>query len=330
MTVELAEVLRYKMGRPTGLEPATPRSTILCSNQLSYDRRKKLPNGDFPVGRKCCQPVSRLCLGGAPPRLLCVPTQRLRLVTFNIAHGRGLTPIQGLTSPRKLRVNLRRIADLLGRLGADLVALQEIDECSVWSGSFDHLDYLRAHAHFPHAAFGINNRREGLVSLSYGNAILSRFRINETETIAFGQRKLGEKGFLFAEIDVGGRIVPVVNLHLHFSSRRRRLIQIEHLVTWLRGKQRERGRAWTIQPIVCGDFNNPGTRNDATAALLSHLNDYGDYALHPLMGRTFPSPLPGRALDFVFIPPGCRSVRSEVVRSFLSDHRPVMVEFSVA
>ena len=32
--------LAIKMGRPTGLEPATPRFTILCSNQLSYDRRK--------------------------------------------------------------------------------------------------------------------------------------------------------------------------------------------------------------------------------------------------------------------------------------------------
>ncbi len=105
-----------------------------------------------------------------------VSTQRLRLVTFNIAHGRGLTPIQGLTSSRKLRSNLRRIAGLLGELGADLVALQEIDECSVWSGSFDHLDYIRAHAGFPHAAFGINNRRSGLVNLSYGNAILSRCR----------------------------------------------------------------------------------------------------------------------------------------------------------
>jgi endonuclease/exonuclease/phosphatase family metal-dependent hydrolase len=259
-----------------------------------------------------------------------VSKHSLRLVTFNIAHGRGLTPIQGLTSSRKLRLNLRRIAALLGELKADLVALQEIDECSVWAGSFDHLDYLRTHAGFPHAAFGINNRRSGLVNLCYGNAILSRFPITETETIVFGKRRMGEKGFLFAEIDVGGKVVPIVNLHLHFSSRQKRLLQLDLLVTWLRGKERERGAGWAVHPIVCGDFNTPETGDDATASLFSHLHDYGDYCLHPLMGPTFPSPLPSRALDFVFVPPGCKVVRSEVVRSFLSDHRPVMVEFSVA
>ncbi len=259
-----------------------------------------------------------------------VTMRRLRLVTFNIAHGRGLAPIQGFTSSRKLRLNLRRIAQLLGTLEADIVALQEVDECSVWSGSFDHLDYLRTHAGFPHAAFGINNRREGIMNLSYGNAILSRFPIAETETIVFGRRRVGEKGFLFAEIEVHGRLVPLVNLHLHFSSKRKRLQQLDMLVTWLRSKERERKRDWSVFPIVCGDFNTPGTKDDATASLLSHLCDYGDYVLHPELGPTFPSPLPSRALDFVFIPPGCRAVTSEVVRSFLSDHRPVLVEFSVA
>jgi len=102
---------------------------------------------------------------------------RLRLLTFNIAHGRGLTPIQGLTSRRKIRENLLKIARLIDQLAPDVVALQEIDECSRWAGNFDHLEYLREHSGFPHSVFGINNRRPGLLNLCYGNAILSRHPI---------------------------------------------------------------------------------------------------------------------------------------------------------
>jgi endonuclease/exonuclease/phosphatase family metal-dependent hydrolase len=254
---------------------------------------------------------------------------RLSLVTFNIAHGRGLTPIQGLTSARKIRANLLKIAHLLRRLDPDVVALQEIDECSRWAGNFDHLEYLRLHADYPHAVFGINNQRDGLLNLKYGNAFLSRHPIVESETVVFGQRRVGEKGFLFVELDVAGRRVPLVNLHLHYRSREHRFVQTDRLLAWLREKQREQGGRWATTPIVCGDLNNPGHRSDATASLLSHLSDYGDYALHPLTGRTFPSPLPGRLLDFVFLPAGCHDVKSEIVRCFLSDHRPVRVEFSV-
>lgn len=254
---------------------------------------------------------------------------RLRLVTFNIAHGRGLTPIQGLTSRRKLQSNLRRIGALLDRLKPDFVALQEIDECSRWAGNFDHLDYLRVHTSFPHTVFGINNRRAGLINLSYGNAILSRHAIRASETIVFGTRSVGEKGFLYAELDVAGQCVPIVNLHLHFSSRAQRMRQLERLLSWLREKHRLHRKSWVVPPIICGDFNNPGSGDDATASLLSHLSDYSDYALHPVGGRTFPSPMPSRALDFVFLPAGCRNARSEIVRSMLSDHRPVVVEFEL-
>lgn len=254
---------------------------------------------------------------------------RLRLVTFNIAHARGLNPIQGLTSPRKLRLNLRRIARLLDELAPDVVALQEIDERSRWAGNFDHLNYLRLHAGFKYAAFGINNRRTGLLNLSYGNAILSRHPIVTTETVVFGAKRVGEKGFLFAEIDVGGRLVPLVNLHLHFSSRAHRFRQLGRLLAWLREKQRHRRTAWHLSPIVCGDLNNPGKGADVTSSLLSHLSDYGDYTLHPAKGRTFPSPLPGRLLDFVYLPAACGAGTGKVVRSMLSDHRPVMVDFDL-
>lgn len=254
---------------------------------------------------------------------------RLRLMTFNIAHGRGLTPVQGLTSARKIRVNLRGIARLLQKHAPDVVALQEVDECSRWAGNFDHLEYLRLHADYPYAVFGINNRRQGLLNLSYGNAILSRHPIVESENVVFGSRRIGEKGFLFVELDVGGRRVPVVNLHLHYRSKEHRFVQTDRLLAWMRDKQRQHRGGWAIPPIVCGDLNNPGHRSDATAALLSHLSDYCDYSLHPQGGRTFPSPLPSRLLDFVFMPEGCHDVTSGILRSFLSDHRPVLVEFKL-
>jgi endonuclease/exonuclease/phosphatase family metal-dependent hydrolase len=191
------------------------------------------------------------------------------------------------------------------------------------------LDYLREFADFPYSVFGINNRRAGLLNLSYGNALLSRYPIAVSENIVFGRSRIGEKGFLFAEIEAGGLRVPLVNLHFHYRSRVHRLVQLDRLLAYLRVKQRLRSTHWAVSPIVCGDFNTPGTSSDATSSLLSHLCDFGDYVLHPQTGRSFPSPLPTRLLDFVFLPPGCRMIHSEVVKSMLSDHRPVLVDFEV-
>jgi hypothetical protein len=35
------------------------------------------------------------------------------------------------------------------------------------------------------------------------------------------------------------------------------------------------------------------------------------------------------ARDLKLLPPGCRNARGEVVRAFLSDHRPVLVDFEL-
>jgi len=43
------------------------------------------------------------------------------------------------------------------------------------------LEFLREFSGLPHAVFGINNRRSGLIKLNYGNAILSRHPIAEWE-----------------------------------------------------------------------------------------------------------------------------------------------------
>lgn len=256
--------------------------------------------------------------------------QRYRIVTFNIAHGRGLSPFQGLHGRQRFARNLRRIAGLLDELAPDIVALQEIDKDSRWSGSFDHLDYLQAFADFPHAVFGVNNRRVGGYQLNYGNAILSRHPIRAWESVDFGTRHVGEKGFLFAEVAIGDRLVPVVNLHLHYRSRFQRFRQIEQLMEYLSAKRENRRSHWALPPILCGDLNNPSHRLDATASLFRYFSLQGRYTMHPPRGvHTFPSPWPRRTLDFIFLPPTCRAVLCQVVRCNLSDHRPLMVEFSL-
>ena len=324
------------MGRPTGLEPATPRSTILCSNQLSYDRREK-SNGEVLQRRVRCQPFSRgFAVAARRFREFPKAMRRIRLLTYNIAHARGLGLHQTFRARSKIRHQLLRIAHLIQRLEADVVALQEIDENSRWNGSFDHLAYLRDHTGLPHAVHGVNNRRAGdFFHLNYGNAVLTRFPIAHHQNMPFGRAAVGEKGVLYTEVATPAGLLPVVNIHMHHRSRASRLKQAEHLMGFLGAKRSARGRDWRTGPILCGDMNNPAHTPDATAMLLGYFEQFDNYQLLPKAapGRghsTFPSIWPQRALDYVYLPSQCQRVEVTVVRSYLSDHRPVLVEFHLS
>lgn len=254
---------------------------------------------------------------------------RLRLLTFNIAHARGPTPIhQSLLTATKIRSNLLKIAKFIERLNVDLVALQEIDENSRWSGSFDHLAFLSEHTGLPHAVHGVTNRRLGHYHLNYGNALLSRWPIHHHETIPFGRATWGEKGFLFAEVEAPAGRIPLLNVHLNHHSRLQRLKQADHIMSHLDELRVQRSANWFTPPMVCGDFNTPSHLPDATATLLGYFEQTNNYTLLPKTGRTFPSAWPARALDYVLLPQECRDPTAEIVRSMLSDHRPVLVEFS--
>ena len=257
-------------------------------------------------------------------------TSELRVLTLNIAHGRGLSTYQGFHSARGIERNLKRIVRLLERSSADVVALQEVDEDSHWNQGIHLLDVLRRGADYPHHYLGVHNRRYGKLPLAYGNGLLSRFPIEHAEHEAFGKACLGEKGFVYAELALPGRSLPVVNLHLDFRSRRKRIEQIERLITYLerRGSSRQRDRF--LPPLVCGDFNSrSGKPNDAVRHLFRYLEGRFAYQMLPSTGKTFPSLLPTHGLDFVFVPPAFEVRRCEVLRSFVSDHRPVAVDLQI-
>jgi endonuclease/exonuclease/phosphatase family metal-dependent hydrolase len=262
--------------------------------------------------------------------LLARDMSRLRLLTFNIAHARGPSPIpQSLRRVVTLRRNLQRIAQLITRLKVDIVALQEIDENSRWAGSFDHLAYLAEHTGLGHAVHGITNKRLGRFHLSYGNAVLSRFPISHHENVPFGRSTFGEKGFLFTEIEAPCGRLPLFNIHLNHRSRSLRMKQATQLMHHLGILRAARAAQWKMEPLLCGDFNTPSHKPDAVAMLLGYFEQANNYTLLPKTGLTFPSAWPARALDYVLLPEACRTPRAKIIRSLLSDHQPVLVEFAV-
>jgi endonuclease/exonuclease/phosphatase family metal-dependent hydrolase len=253
---------------------------------------------------------------------------KIRLLTLNIAHGRGLSVYQGFHSADGIERNLRRIGRLLKRLAPDVVALQEVDEDSHWNRRIHLLDFLREDTGFAHSFLGVHNRREGRLPLAYGNGLLSAYPIRTAEHRAFGDAVLGEKGFVYTEIEFPEGRLPLVNLHLDFRSRRRRIEQVEHIIEYLRTRHEEGGGENFFAPIVCGDFNSrSGRTTDAVRHLFRYLEEHCEYQLFPEGVRTFPSILPRSGLDFIFVPRRHRILHAEVLRAYVSDHRPVLLDF---
>jgi endonuclease/exonuclease/phosphatase family metal-dependent hydrolase len=254
------------------------------------------------------------------------------VLTLNIAHGRGLSAYQGFHSAKRIERSLLRVAHLLNELEADIVALQEVDEDSHWNRHIHLLDSIQAQTPYLHSYLGVHNRRTGKLPLAYGNGLLSRFPIVHAEHTAFGRASLGEKGFMCAELGTPNGILPVVNLHLDFRSRVRRIQQVERLIQFLDDKKYTAEGTPHLSPIVCGDFNSSsGKLGDAVRHLFAYLQQQCEYTLSPVgpKSRTFPSLFPVHGLDFIFVPPSYRVRSSRVVRSYVSDHRPVLVELEI-
>jgi endonuclease/exonuclease/phosphatase family metal-dependent hydrolase len=250
-------------------------------------------------------------------------------MTFNIAHGRGLGLYQGFTSARKLRRNISAIAELARQLHVTVAAFQEIDESSHWHHGLRMMDELKEEAGFPSALMGVNNRRGGEKPLAYGNALFTSLPVELWDNQPFGDATLGEKGFMYAELKVGGPyLLPIVNLHLDFRSKKRRIVQVERMLDFLRARPAREDRVH-LPPVVCGDFNSRAApEDDAVQHLFRHLVEESGYMLFPLESRTFPSYFPRKGIDFVFLPGVFRVRECVVVPTLLSDHRPVLVDFT--
>jgi endonuclease/exonuclease/phosphatase family metal-dependent hydrolase len=245
----------------------------------------------------------------------------LRLVTLNVAHGRKLATHQALLSPGTVRRNLEEVAALLREARADVVALQEADGPSAWSGNFDHVALLAglcehsAHFRGQHNAFNL-----GRAALASGTALLSRHPLASPRSLRFGTSWRDTKGFVAATIPVaawGGTEIDVVSLHLEPFNPVIRRQQVRQLADALG----ERARPL----VVLGDFNcswSDDARQLRPLARELRLRPYQPHHRAP----TYPARRPWRRLDWILASPELEFVAYRTLPNPVSDHLGVAAD----
>ena len=246
-----------------------------------------------------------------------VPTRGLRVMSYNIHHGRGTDGV----------IDLQRVADVINAARPDLVAVQEVDVRTRRSGGVDQATEL-ARLTGLHVRFGKGRDFEGG---DYGQAILSRwpaesFEVHELpgDPDARADPEQERRVALVATFPPGDGLPALrfVATHLHHQGERHRLAQARRLLEILDA------RAQPTPTILTGDLNAvPGSRT--IDAIRETFRDAGDEPT-----PTFPATRPDRKLDWIFLskrPTIWEVVESRVIEEpVASDHRPIVAELRVA
>lgn len=243
----------------------------------------------------------------------------LRVLTLNVAHGRSDGLNQLLQRTSTIESGLRKIAETLQHEAPHVVALQEADGPSFWSGSFDHVETL---AHQGGLSQWIRAENVNGLGISFGTAILSDVPLRDPLAGSFQPNwPTFSRGFVVATAEWPGRpgfLVDVVSVHLDFARAGVRRAQAMELVAILR----ERG-----QPlIVMGDLNSTwNAEDDAVRVLADGLSLKARNPEENLI--TFPSR--GTRIDWILISNELEFHSHRVLPDVLSDHRAVLAEIAV-
>ncbi len=221
---------------------------------------------------------------------------------------------------KRIESNLDQVTAVLLGERADVVALQEADGPSIWSGRFDHVAYLAERAEMPHFFRGEHVRG---MKLNYGTALLSRHPLCDIVTHTFapaGPRPT--KGIVVAGLRCPAgseRMLDVASIHFDFSSRSVRRKQAEEVIQLLAPRRR---------PLVLmGDFNcgfggTEGTLEELASALgLKAYKPTADMATFPLRNVR---------LDWILVSAELEFRNYATLPDVLSDHRAVVATLDLA
>jgi endonuclease/exonuclease/phosphatase family metal-dependent hydrolase len=235
------------------------------------------------------------------------PPVTFRVMTYNIHHGEGLDK----------KVDLQRIAELIKREQADIVALQEVDKGVQRTDRRDLPAELAALTALT-CVFSNNFHFQGG---EYGNAVLTRFPIKRWTNTHYKMLRPGEqRGILQLVLNVHGRELVFMDTHIDYrgddTERLMNVAEIQELMQQYRGRP----------VILCGDFND--TPDSRTHQKLAEHFDDAWTAVEAGDGFTIPAEKPRKRIDFIWVSKASSlvPVKSWVPESAASDHLPVVAE----
>jgi endonuclease/exonuclease/phosphatase family metal-dependent hydrolase len=270
---------------------------------------------DYPAAE-----TSSYCPNGTPD--ISVRADVLRLLTLNASHGRKTAWNQMLVSKKRTYENLDLIASLLAESNADIVALQEADAPSRWSGKFDHVDYLRDQTEYRCSLMG---GHADTWLYTFGTALLTKSRMSEVKSVSFpASPPTTTKGFVKTSIawDVQGRtvLVTIVSVHLDFSRKSVRDEQTGALVEELKNIE--------SPLIVMGDLNSRWDQKRSHVQQLAEKLDLKAYEPQNDSLGTYKK-TDGKRLDWILVSHDLTFSRYEVLPDIVSDHLAVYAELSL-
>lgn len=208
-----------------------------------------------------------------------------------------------------------RVLDVLNEIGADIVALQEVDRR--FGSRVTALDPQLIETHTDYQAIRFSHRPQ---SLGYhGNVILARKSVRITGARPMVLPHLEPRGAAVADLDLGGKALRIVGMHLGLTKKWRQL-QTETIVAELRTLEAN------MPTILMGDLNEPDLKSGVLRAFEQR---------HTIAacGPSFHASMPVFTLDRIIVTEDITISESGVHSSALakqaSDHLPIWAEVTL-
>ncbi|MDP9812295.1 endonuclease/exonuclease/phosphatase family metal-dependent hydrolase [Rhizobium tibeticum] len=220
------------------------------------------------------------------------------------------------------RIDPHRIAAVIARSEADIIALQELDVGRKRTGGIDQAEMiatlLKMEAHF-HPALHVEEER-------YGDAIVTALPTRLMRAAPLPS--IGEtRGAIWVQVDVHGWSLNVLNTHLGLRNRDRNR-QVTALLSddWIGNAQFQ-----ALPAVVCGDLNAIPS-SPAYKSLATHFRD-AQLSAGTRPRPTFPSRYPLLRIDHVFVSKELHvasvAITADPLTRRASDHLPLLVRLDL-